>query len=240
MPPSLCQVWWGTPAHACPRHVELLDANERNRLEQLRMPLDRARFTVGAALLRLTVARSLGCPPLTLPIDRTCPDCPLPHGKPRVPGSNLEVSVSHSGERVLVALTSAGATGVDVERVDTSLSVRDMLDQVLSWTELNDSDWAPQSSLAFSRVWTRKESVLKATGEGLRRPMSSFSLVPHGQATISDQGPWRVLAEDRLPPLVVHDLDVGAHHTAAVAVLSETPVRVRLQPAAGLLAMGTT
>jgi phosphopantetheinyl transferase len=39
------------------------------------------------------------------------------HGRPRLPGTGLHASISHSGATVAVAVSSAGAVGVDVQQV---------------------------------------------------------------------------------------------------------------------------
>src|SRR5438067_3838099 len=84
-----CEVWWAGPELARPAHLALLNAGELDRRERLRRPVDRARFTVGAALLRLVVSRYTGDDPTAVTVDRTCADCGEMHGKPRVPRSGL-------------------------------------------------------------------------------------------------------------------------------------------------------
>lgn len=55
----------------------------------------------------------------------------------------------------------------------------------------------------FLRIWTRKEAYVKATGEGLSRPMSSFGVSTGERAALlwaegDDAGRWR-LADLPLP-----------------------------------------
>jgi 4'-phosphopantetheinyl transferase len=100
-------------------------------------------------------------------IDRTCPDCERPHGRPRLPGTGLHVSVAHSGDWVAVALTEVAPVGVDVEQVidiDVSALAKSVLD--------TDESAGLQSIRNFFVYWTRKESALKATGDGLTVPMN--------------------------------------------------------------------
>ncbi len=79
----------------------------------------------------------------------------------------FQASISHSGEWVVAALTRAGPIGVDVEQV-VDLDAASLLDTVLSTEESLDD----ATTEDFFRLWTRKESLLKATGEGLALPMS--------------------------------------------------------------------
>src|SRR4051794_19461053 len=82
--PGHCHVWWARPNDANVRLRTLLDATERERLRTMRREIDRNRFTVGCALIRLALAAYLAQGPARIGISRTCADCGLPHGKPRI------------------------------------------------------------------------------------------------------------------------------------------------------------
>lgn len=110
--------------------LSLLDDRERHRISRCVSEADRARMLLGAALLRVAVSSLIGVPPAVLTVDRNCSDCGGWHGRPKVPGANVDVSVSHSGMVVTVAtLAGGGRVGVDVERVGDR-SVREVVD----WT----------------------------------------------------------------------------------------------------------
>ena len=118
------------------------------------------------------------------------------HGKPCLASRPaLCFSLSHSGERVLCAVSDA-AIGCDVELrrpVDPALARR-----FFHPDEAAALDALPASKReeAFFRLWTLKESVLKATGDGLTRPLSSFAIcLDGGQARLApDAGDWRLLS----------------------------------------------
>lgn len=95
----------------------VLDYRERRRLDRIRAEADRARFLLGAALLRVVAGGLLEIPPSSVPVDRTCADCGRWHGRPELLGTDLDCSVTHSGSVVAVAVTASGRIGVDVERV---------------------------------------------------------------------------------------------------------------------------
>jgi 4'-phosphopantetheinyl transferase len=168
-----CQVWWAAPSLRRSWHASLLDAGERERLQRLRRPADRDRFTVACALLRIVLGRVTGTAPSAVRVDRTCPDCDRPHGKP-VPrdAPGLTCSVSHSGGRIAVAVARSVTVGVDVEAVDPALEVGALGRRVLAPGELADLEALPAArrAWALATTWTRKEAVLKATGHGLRVP----------------------------------------------------------------------
>jgi 4'-phosphopantetheinyl transferase len=212
--PGDCAVWWADPTRSVPADAEVLDPVELSRLESLRMPADRARFRCAAALLRRLVAAETGLAPERVRVDRRCPTCDRPHGRPLLPGLGLHASVTHSGDRVGVALTRLGPVGLDVER----LGERDVLP--LTRLVLGEGEHAADEA-QFYRYWTRKESVVKATGAGI---VAGLPLV---RVSAPDQPP-RLLAypDGPTPAATMHDLSPGDGYAGAVTVLTARPYRV--------------
>jgi 4'-phosphopantetheinyl transferase len=112
--PASCQVWIAQLGRLMPGHEAVLDTTERARAETYLRAPDRARFVLGASLLKLAVAEAVGAlrtmssstAPATSAVSRT--------GVPVFEGSGIEVSVAHSADVVAVALSRAGPLGVDV------------------------------------------------------------------------------------------------------------------------------
>lgn len=107
-----------------------LDDRERERLARYQAEGDRARFLLGAAMLRAAVGSELGIQPQDVSVDRRCEECGRWHGPPVVPGTELSLSVSHGGLVVVLALGASGPVGVDVERVGGR-----HLEDVRRWTQ---------------------------------------------------------------------------------------------------------
>ncbi|KAB1910339.1 4'-phosphopantetheinyl transferase superfamily protein [Micromonospora sp. AMSO1212t] len=218
-----CTVWVADVAAERPFHSDLLDPDERGRRAALRRPADQARFTMAAAMIRLVAAGLTGTPPATIAVDRRCPGCGRAHGKPRLPGTGLEVSVSHSADRVLLAVTRAGPVGVDVERI-TDADTSTLAGRVLAPGE------PVRRPRDFFVYWCRKESAVKATGDGLRVPLSEVVVRPaDAPAGLLSYRGSRLTA-------AMADLDVGPGYAAAVTVLTGRPVRVWLRDAGTALA----
>ncbi|MFH9723423.1 4'-phosphopantetheinyl transferase family protein [Streptomyces sp. NPDC017254] len=213
--PADCHVWWADPATVTDACLALLDETERSRIPQLRRTEDRQRFIAGRALLRTAAAGYLGLPPRSVEVVARCPDCARNHGKPELPGTGLQVSVSHSGSRVAVGVTRAGPVGIDVEEISASVSPTELLPHVLGSAEPRTPAHATTSG--FHRMWTRKEAVLKATGQGLRVPLSEVgvSAPEEDPRVLFLGGPAARPAED----FVLADLEAGAGCAAAVAVI---------------------
>lgn len=155
-----CDVWIASLSDLRLPHESILDDHERSRGNAYAQPVDRARFVLGAALLRLVAATETGVAPYDVVVDRRCAQCGKQHGRPHLPGSGLHVSVSHSGELAVVAASRHTPLGVDVEEV------RD-IDHAALLPYVSANDTIFESARSFFTVWVRKESVVKATGAGV-------------------------------------------------------------------------
>ncbi|MFC7622937.1 4'-phosphopantetheinyl transferase family protein [Microlunatus sp. GCM10028923] len=191
-----------------PVHRTWLDEVEQGRLAGLRRASDRDRFVLGTALLRCVIGDLMGGGPKLIKLDRRCLRCGAPHGAPKVIGLPGTVSVTHSGNRVLVAISENSRVGVDVEKMITR-DIGEFADLVFSAEENSDVS-APE----FYVAWTRKEAVLKATGDGLTRSMAEVVLGP-----VTERPRLRRLAGRPGWSGAIADLEVGAGYAAAVACL---------------------
>ena len=191
--------------------VGLLDSGERSRADRFVRARDRRRYLVSHAVMRTVLGRCLGRPAAALRFDAT------PKGKPFIAGETLEFNLSHSGERALLAMTCGGAIGVDVEAVEATAA------KAISGRFLSAAEHEALTALddrlrvaAFFRCWARKESFIKAIGDGLGFPLREFdvaideragnALVRCNVAAIR-AGDWRVVS-----------LAIDAGYAAAVTV----------------------
>jgi len=101
------------------------------------------------------------------------------HGKPQLAGVSRGVrfSLSHSGECALLAISVGREVGVDVEEhrpVDFLSLARSAFSphERAALEELPMNEHAD----AFYRCWTRKESFIKARGDGLSFPLDGFDV----------------------------------------------------------------
>jgi 4'-phosphopantetheinyl transferase len=207
----------------------LLDEVERERRDRYLRTEDRDRFTLGVAVSRLVLGPLLGVPPDRVPLDRACPDCGKPHGRPTVAGGP-QLSVSHSGDRVAVAFASAGPVGVDVEAIRP-------LDAGIERHVLAPDESAASPSGAFDvdsllSYWTRKEAIVKATGDGLRASMPNITVSAPAEPPRLVAWPNRV---DLVGRITMHSLDAGPGYFACLALIDQPGAAVRERPAGDLL-----
>lgn len=225
---TICDVWWATLDAAKDWHLDLLDAVEWERVARLRRPPDRMRSALGMVLLRMIIGGRTGRSPSAVQIERTCRLCLGPHGRPHLPDLGWHVSVSHSGEYVAVAVTSAGPVGIDVERINDVDIPR------LKALSLTPNEASAVASLDdFFCCWTRKEAVLKATGDGMGVPMTQVEVSRPGEAPALLRYPDRDAS-------TVQMFDLRPHHEypAAAAVLAHRPIEVRTHDGRPLLRGG--
>jgi 4'-phosphopantetheinyl transferase len=225
MPGPVVELCFAHLAALRAEHVALLSAPERARRARYRREQDAARFTLAAALARLLVGRRTGVPAARVAIDRTCPRCGEPHGRPRT-GGGLELSLTHSGELVGVALSDRAAVGLDLEPLSAGRDPGELLGQMLAPGERE-----PVGAREFCTVWTRKESVLKATGAGLALAPARVRVTP------PDRPPALLAYDGAEPPAAsMHDLAPALGYVAALTVLAREPARLRTVDPRSLLA----
>ena len=139
----------------------------RQRVGRLVQPEAR-RLTLGAGALLAWALGQAGATDLTLSYGE--------NGKPRlVHHPDIHFSLSHSGTLAVCAVADR-AVGVDVERpraVSEALVRRVLTAEEQTWLA-GQAD----PKVAFIRLWTRKESFLKLTGQGLSRRPDGFSVLP--------------------------------------------------------------
>jgi 4'-phosphopantetheinyl transferase len=210
-----CGVWWASPLdpdHAAQLRA-LLDAHELDRLDRFRRAPDRARYLAAHALTRLVLAPLVGQPPQELVFDRRC-RCGEQHGKPTLPGGP-QFSFTHGGELVGIAVRAdGGPIGLDVEPVRELSDLDGMARHISSPIELGRP--LPAAPDSFFTAWTRKEALLKATGEGIASPMAGITLGPDGvEQWIGEGAPT--------DEVWLCDLAPAPGYRAAVAGLGEPP-----------------
>jgi 4'-phosphopantetheinyl transferase len=183
----------------------LLSPSERERMQTFVSSADRRRYGQAHGATRLILGGYVDRPPAAIEFRAD------ELGKPRLAGSELAYSLAHSGDRALVAVRWADPVGVDLEHVRPLPDADALLRTSFSRREREHITGGGGGARELLRLWTRKEALLKATGEGLRTPPREVDVL--------DDGPragWRLF-----------DLDVEPGWVAAVAVRGSVR-RVRL------------
>jgi len=213
----------------------MLDGIERDRHDAYRQTVDRARFLTGRVVAKAAAGAALGIDPVKVALDSTCPDCGRSHGKPHVvapPGFTgvlPELSISHSGNLVGVAMTAGQPVGLDVEQ-ERDVQIEGLVRMTLSTGE--QTAWTtvplPDRDAAFFTYWSRKEAILKATGRGLAIGMTRITVTPWDQppSVLDSQA-----SEVDKATMRMAQLDAGSGYRACVAVITPDDLDVTVHDA---------
>lgn len=98
------------------------------------------------------------------------------YGKPFLKDSNIQFNMSHSHDIVSYAIALNHRVGIDVELHDNNLDVQEFASLVFTPTEYSffTSLDAHEKLSFFYHIWTKKESLVKANGQGLSYPINTI------------------------------------------------------------------
>ena len=184
----------------------LLAWDEIDRALRYRRPDDELRFSCTRALLRLLLAR------YTLQLPGELRFVAGANRKPALDGTTgWQFNVSHSGNWLLIAIGRA-QVGVDLEWVNPGFPFHDVFELSFSHAEQRHIESAADARLAFYRLWTRKEALVKATGKGMD---DAFDQIPSLTGThqtnrqvLGQSGGWMVVSftvDDAYTAAVAHN-----------------------------------
>jgi 4'-phosphopantetheinyl transferase len=165
----------GVPESSWAGFEAMLATDERVRLAHYRREPDRRRFLLGRALLRTTLGAALALPPATVALAVDA------HGKPHCPvWPGHAFSLSHAGNRVVLAVAAAAAVGVDVEAIDPGFDRSLVIEDHYSPGEQSELRALPpeQQPARFFRQWTLKEAYGKAAGTGIVTDLRRLEFEP--------------------------------------------------------------
>ena len=97
------------------------------------------------------------------------------HQKPFIEG-NVYFNISHSGKYVACAISKGIKMGLDVEQ---KIPQPDMSDfrEIFSQAEWDYLNSVEEKIDVFYKLWTRKESIIKANGRGLSIPLQEVDVL---------------------------------------------------------------
>jgi 4'-phosphopantetheinyl transferase len=155
--------------------LPVLDEVERARMVRFVHARNRIEFAAAHGLTRLALAEVLSVPPTSLTFVEG------PNGKPSAQQDGrlapVSFNLSHANGMVGVAVLAQPdvPVGFDLERFDRRIEL-EIADRYFRPEEVSWLMGLPPSERprGFLRLWTLKEALIKATGEGLSRELDSF------------------------------------------------------------------
>ena len=216
--PAMVRVWIipvDLPPEAAARCLEVLDDDERARAAAFLSERDRQQFAVAHGALRILAARELRETPSALRWERG------PYGKPALaaPWSGLSTGLSHSADLVAVAIAVGRSVGVDIQCLAPGPNVVALSARFYPPAEAAYvADGRDEAARAdrFTRLWCRKEAVVKAAGGRLWPNLTIAVLGGDVVGCAEPPGPHRVA-----------DVPAPAGFRAAVALSGAVPFVVQ-------------
>lgn len=87
---------------------------------------------------------------------------------------NLDFNITHSGEYVVIAASTDGTTGIDIEKIKPLEF--EAFEKYMTSEEWQKIQNTPNCYAQFFEHWTKKESIIKADGRGLYVPLQEIYL----------------------------------------------------------------
>lgn len=161
----------------------LLDARERARQRRLRQRADQRRDLAARALVRTVLSHYAPVAPEAWLFGADA--LGRPHLLAPQPLSPIEFNIAHSGDLVVLGITTGRALGVDVEDCQRGTDTT-ILEQYFAPAECVALRALPTAERRrrFFELWTLKESYLKARGLGLRLALHGIAFEFAEPATV--------------------------------------------------------
>jgi len=142
-----------------------LSQNEVEKAFRFVQKTDSERYIVAKYTLRKILSAFLLVPAVEISFHKA------ENKKPYVNG--IEFNVTHSKNYILIGVSSS-KIGIDIEHIDHDFTYDLIASSNFSPEELKLLN-QDNSSLNFYSIWTRKEAILKASGEGLTDDMTELN-----------------------------------------------------------------
>ncbi|MEO8231772.1 MAG: 4'-phosphopantetheinyl transferase superfamily protein [Ignavibacteriota bacterium] len=207
---------------------ENLIASEIERANKFKFNIDRSNFIVGRFWLRKLLSFYLQSIPSEIKLSLN------QFGKPILDiaqHENLKFNLSHSGNLIIYSFCLNSEIGIDIEKIETSINHLEIAEHYFTETEksyLKKSNNSKQLINRFFKIWTRKESLLKAIGTGLLLDLKQIDIL-NDQFYFNNYTFANKLSNNKL--WYIKDLAIDDNYSAAIAYSgnSKTIVRSELE-----------
>ena len=164
---------WHHDLNFIPENYEkVLNKEEMQKASKYKFDIHRKHFIASRCFQRNILSRYLGLNASDIIFNYT------KHGKPYVENTNISFNLSNSGEMASIAISNNIVLGLDIE---LHKEIDDL--NAIAKNFFSSREYAkffkitPENKVkCFYEIWTRKESFIKAIGEGLSYPLDKFEV----------------------------------------------------------------
>jgi 4'-phosphopantetheinyl transferase len=154
-----------------PFYESLLIPNEKIRTQKFKSEKARTEFILSRGYLREKLSHFLDATDFEMVTDH--------FGKPTLKSNKcfLQFNLSHSSDRVVLAVTYRNAVGIDIEKINGEQNL-EVAKHVFSQNELLQLQRLSENKKieGFFKGWTQKEAYIKANGQGMSYPLKTFTV----------------------------------------------------------------
>lgn len=217
LPPGTIRVFLIEAEDCSLSQTAILSSAEQHRAAAFRTPALRNLYTKAHVALRQLLSACTGIAPQDLAFATNA------WGKPELahPASGPHFNLSHSGTKILIALSATGPVGIDIEQIRPAPPY-EIAPEAFSAEERNLLARTPPQDRGdvFYQLWTRKEALVKAIGRGLDLNLqditvcSNLSLVRSParlSGSLDGLGDWYLF---QLPPMAGFAAALASQHSA--------------------------
>lgn len=153
--------------------ANILSVDEQQRANRFHFNEDSISFALYHACKRLILASYLNHSPKDIVFAQQ------EKGKPFLPSSIIKFNLSHTKNMAILAVAYNIEVGVDIEKnkpANNYLEIAKRFFHIEEYNYLKKIDNAQKQQFAFFEIWTAKEAILKATGQGIAAGMNNFCI----------------------------------------------------------------
>ena len=160
-----CHVWFSRiqqKPDTYRRYYNLLDEIELDRYHNLYFLKDKKRFVVSRGFSKMILSKYADLEPSEITLWNDSLGKPFQNGH-----RDLQISLSHSGNLFTLAISQQKRVGVDIEYIKRKINLQNMSMHFLNAKEKKTLETCvkTQKKRVFYEYWTKKEALIKATGE---------------------------------------------------------------------------
>jgi 4'-phosphopantetheinyl transferase len=149
--------------------LSLMDMKKQEKVREMLNQKASQRSIIGEILVRSEACKRLNIKSRELEFSYNEND------KPYIKNSNIHFNISHSGDWVMVAISSS-PVGIDIEKIRKANM--DLAKRYFSDAEVYDLELLStlKRQSYFFDLWTIKEAYLKMLGKGLTKSLNTFTI----------------------------------------------------------------